>query len=107
MTHRQYLAWMEWEAESKNTPGLNEYYIAQATAEIRRVMSTRPSSIKIEDFILEFRNKDDISPEHMKNVNNVAKLNWSKRMTMPIRIITKEEAVYVYPPGHPDAPDVE
>lgn len=101
MTHRQFLAWLEWEAQSKNQPGLNEYYIAQACCEIRRVMSTNPSAIKIEDFILEFKDKGEITAEEKKTFSDTAKINWSRRMGMPIKVITKEEAVYIYPPGHP------
>lgn len=53
-THREYLVWMAWLRDRLNHPGLTEYYLMQIAMEVRRVLSNKPSSIRLEQFKLKF-----------------------------------------------------
>lgn len=54
-THREYLAWMDWLNEEWERPSRSDNYLMQIAAEVRRVLSKKPNSIKLRDFLLKFK----------------------------------------------------
>ena len=54
MTHREYLLRLAWIEEEWKTPQRHDYYLMQIAQEVRRVLSKKPNSIKLEHFKLGF-----------------------------------------------------
>lgn len=78
MTHRQYLAWRYWLAEDRNAVGKQEAYLMQIACEVRRVLHSSPSNVKISDFKLTFETgrhtpESEATPEE---ASRVSKLRW-------------------------------
>lgn len=81
LTHRQYLAMIEWDIEDMNRPGKHEYYLMQIACEARRVLSSKPNSVKLDQFKLSFKHKTtDPSAQYAKNITNLAKSAWTMRV---------------------------
>lgn len=81
LTHRQFEAWRAWELDDMNVLGKNEYYLMQTACEARRVLSSKPSSIKLEHFKLTFKDKTSRPmDEASKNMLAVTKSVWITRM---------------------------
>lgn len=53
-TQRQFRTWISWLDEQWDQPTLSDYYCMQIAAEVRRVLSNKPNSIKLEDFKMKF-----------------------------------------------------
>lgn len=54
-THRQYRTRLEWMDEQWNHPTLNEYYLMQIAAEVRRVLAKHPNEIQSDHFKIKFK----------------------------------------------------
>jgi hypothetical protein len=101
MTHRQFLAWLEWEQEDLSTPGKIEYYLAQAACEVRRVLASKPDSVKVGDFVLKFIDTSKpLDGDDQKNATAMTQAVWKSRMTLPVTIVKPEEVKWVYPPNY-------
>lgn len=93
MTHRQFMAWMEWLAEQWNVPSRSDAYQMQVACEVRRVLSRSPRSIQPKHFLLKFGDETEtaapVSQEASMAASKAAALS---RMTMPIkhRIVDKD-----------------
>ena len=74
-THREYLTWMVWLKEERQTPKLTDYYLMQLAAEVRRVLSKKPNSIKMEHFELKSSTEKE-SLEQNKLAADMAKTRW-------------------------------
>lgn len=85
MTHRQFVAWREYERETMNQPARGDHYLMQVACEVRRVLSRHPSDHKLDHFRLKFVDKGAPAPEHVKNMTSMAQGIWSKRVGGNIR----------------------
>lgn len=57
----QFVLWMEYLDWEANAFDKYNYYLAQIAAEIRRSYVAKGAKVKIEDFIMEFKNKEESS----------------------------------------------
>lgn len=82
VTHRQFIAWMEYlNSEEGTRPTLLYYYLMQIACEVRRVLAKKPAEIKLEDFELKFSpvKLDTRTPEQKAAE---AKSVWKARLGM-------------------------
>lgn len=92
ITHRQYLAWIEWTGEEDRKTDLTHYYVMQTTAELRRILyllSSTKEEIKISDFKLQFgdEKKEELrvyseEPEYTED---------GEEILQPPGVLTKEQ----------------
>ena len=54
VTHRQYLAWIEWYKLEANHPDRSDWYAMQIAAEVRRANAKNPKSVNVKDMKLTF-----------------------------------------------------
>jgi hypothetical protein len=94
VTHRQFLAWMSWMEEQWDMPTRTDYYLMQIDNSVKRVLSKRPSAIKLEHSKLVFREKKKEVPLTKEQAASISKAKWVGMMTMPVQhnTVTKEEA---------------
>jgi hypothetical protein len=99
MTHRQFLAWLEWEAMDMNVPGKAEYYQAQIACEVRRVLSSQPNSVRLEQFQLKFELKQkNADPKDVKELSGWLAKSWAARMGgKTVRVMQRDQMNWVYP----------
>ena len=62
-THREYLAWMEWLDEEWKQPETTDFYLMQVAQEVARKFARNPRAIKLENFVLEFSEKQKEKPQ--------------------------------------------
>ena len=75
-THREYLMWMEWLDAQWNRPSRTDNYLMLIAAEVRRVLSKKPNSIKLSHFLLKF-SKAGAAPKMTKEQKTaMAKAQW-------------------------------
>lgn len=94
-THRQHETIVAYLDEQWNSPDLHCYYMMQIAQEVRRVLSTKPNDITIDQFKLPFarstpdRKPEEVSQEHIENIKSV----WIARVggEVETRTVTKEE----------------
>ena len=55
MTHRQYEAWQIWLGEEWNRPSRTDVYLMQIALEVRRVLSSKPGEMKLQDMTIPFK----------------------------------------------------
>lgn len=55
----QFILWMEYLDWDSNAFDKQNYYLAQIAAEVRRSYIAKGAKVKIEDFILDFKRKDE------------------------------------------------
>jgi hypothetical protein len=72
VTHRQYMLWHRWFGLQWNRPSRDNWYLMAIAAEVRRVLSKQPRSIKEKHFKLKFDLENpegppkNLSPEEVK-----------------------------------------
>lgn len=54
ISYRQYSTWIAWLDQQWNKPDRSDHYMMQVAAEVRRVLSKKPQSIKLGHFLLKF-----------------------------------------------------
>ena len=83
-THRQYRLWMdyldaEWDIHSRT-----DNYLMQIAMEVKRVLSGKPSLIKLKDFVLSFvsdKPKPEVTEEQKQQKVKWFKSQWLARLT--------------------------
>lgn len=78
---------MEFLLQEKQRPSKNDYYLMQIAMEVKRVLSSNPEKIKLEDFRLAFDVKED--PEQ-KRKRQRQKMERSKSAWLGSLGITKK-----------------
>jgi|TARA_R110000824_G_scaffold89320_1_gene219036 hypothetical protein len=73
VSHREYKIWMRHFKEELNQPSRSDHYLMQIAQEVKRVLSKRPTKIKMKDFFLTFGN-----PEKKKTLTLEEKTKESK-----------------------------
>lgn len=97
MTHRQFVAWVKWKQYSLNNPGISELYLAQVAVEVRRVLSTNPQSIQLDDMILKFKDPKPPSKEDIEEFSKRAIAAWTSKVGGKVKVMKPEEVTYIYP----------
>lgn len=59
MTHRQFDAWRAWLALQWDRPSRADWYAMQTACEVRRVLSSKPNSVRVEQFALQFKDQSE------------------------------------------------
>lgn len=54
VSNREYETWMEWFAQQWNEPDRADHYAMQIAAEIRRVLHSKPATVRTDHFALKF-----------------------------------------------------
>jgi hypothetical protein len=76
VTHREYRLWTAWFNRQWDRPSRSDYYLMQIATEVRRVLSTKPQTIKMEHARLRFRPpeaKPPWTPERVRHESEIAK----------------------------------
>ena len=81
-TYRQYLAWLEWLQEEQNNPSASDYYLMSIAAEVRRSVVKQPSSVKLDDFRIQFKAGPTPPPDPTIAAAQ-AKALWRARLNLP------------------------
>lgn len=81
LTHRQYLAWGAWFDGEWHRPSLSDHYSMQIAQEVRRVLSRKPNSIKLEHFKLQFERPTEKTEEDEQRQLEIDKSVWAFRLS--------------------------
>lgn len=84
------LVWLAWLDSQYEVPARGDFYLMQVAAEVRRVLSKKPSAIKLSDFHLRFSER---APASKQQAAAVSKAAWVGRMTMPVKVVTSPSGV--------------
>ena len=77
-TSTEFIMWQEYLGKEFMVARREDYYLAQIAAEIRRTISKYPKKIKLQDFLLKFKNKkrDKMSELDLKEKTRRSKSFW-------------------------------
>lgn len=76
-TRRELRLWLVWLRRQWDRPDRHDWYLMQLACEVRRVLSKKPASIKVQDFKLRFgTEKTKSKPRTREEAAALSKAKW-------------------------------